>query len=625
MKLRPDSETAAACHLERPATGARNLRLVVVAILVAAASLRVLALDRYPLPYHQDELTDIYDGYSIATTGADRTGERWPMLIRSMGPGGYCPTLNMYLCAVATAVGGFNVWAGRMPAVIGGMLTLWLVFVLARRLLGSSGGVLALLFVALSPIHILYSRQVHAGTYLPPLFALLTLYLLDRWMERTTGASTGAFGADGDSQTRRRPPVASCAPGGKRLVEDLRSAPAGLAVAPSETSSGLVMPSLRAAPDRPGYGWLVLAGLAIGFSTNAYSGSRITALLFAAVALVFVLLETGLRQRQWSWAIQSAVALTLAVLIGAAPTLYAAATMPEAFFSRGANIIPPVSNGPRWWLETLTANLAANLDPRYLFLSFGEYRHLSVERLGLAALPFLYVGLLGLAAQSVRKRDLRLALIPLAALIGLAPGVLSTGNPNPMRTSIVWSIYPIAAGYGALLLGRILMRLGGRARFDAVTQTPGMLRARLPRIGVGVVTASVVLCGVWYTARYVQRGDLHGLAAQRGYVEVGTWLRDHGKAYDRVYIDVDGVFGYLYVAALSGMTPAEFQQTPREGVVTAMGWDHISRLGRYHFKPIEQAEEDWQAARRNERWLLIQGTGAITELTPDARVTAATP
>jgi len=560
-----------------------------VAIVAAAAFLRVIALDRYPLPYHQDELSDLYDGYSIATTGADRTGERWPLLIRSMGPGGYCPTLNMYLCAVATAIGGFNVWAGRMPAVVGGMLTVWLVFIFARRLLGDNGGILALLFVALSPIHILYSRQVHAGTYLPPLFGILILYLLDRWLERTIAGSTDTIDAAGNSQTWRRPPPPQAVPAG------------------------------------PLHGWLILAGLAIGFSTTAYTGSRITALLFAFLAICVVVATLVVRHRAWRAGIQCAGTLTLFVLIGAVPTIYAAVTMPEAFFSRGAHIMPPLSNGPRWWIETVFANLSANLDPRYLFLSFGEYRHLSVERLGLAALPFLYVGILGLVAESARRRDLRLAMIPTAVLIGLAPGVLSTGNPNPMRTSIVWSIYPIAASFGVLLLGRGVAWLCDHAVLDRIAPRLERITQRSPRIGLGFVCASIVVCGAWYIARYVQRDDLQGLAAQRGYVEVGTWLRDHGQAYERVYIDVNGVFGYLYVAALSGMTPAEFQRTPHEGVVTAMGWDYIYRLGRYHFRPTEQARQDWRATPGNERWLLIEDTGTMTEFNPDPRLTTVTP
>jgi len=485
-----------------------------------------------------------------------------------------------------------------MPAVLGGLLTVWLVFVCARRWFGDTAGLLALLFVATSPIHILYSRQVHAGTYLPPLFAMLILYLLDRWLESHSPSLACSRGTMIHRRTWRS------ASGGPS---------AGLTMAPSPLTSRVLE-----------FRWLALAGLAIGFSTNAYTGSRITALMFALMSAGLVVVVVGIRRGQRRIASVSLVVLTVAVLVGAAPTIYAASAMPDSFFSRSAHIMPPLANGPRWWLDTLIANLAANLDPRYLFLSFGEYRHLSVERLGIASLPFLYVGLLGLIITGVRRRSLRLGLIPVTVLIGLAPGVLSTGNPNPMRTSVVWAIYPIASAYGVVLLGRLIRRLLAR-RTGGRPTAAGNPAARPTRFGLVAVSLGIVCCSAFYTFRYVDDDALHGLAAQQNYVAIGNWLRDHGKGYDRVYIDVDGVFGYLYVAALSGMTPAEFQQAPREGTVTAMGWDYVDRLGRYYFQSAEAAQEAWRGAPHKEKWLLIQGLDAMTELTPDTHVTITVP
>ena len=54
-----------------------------------------------------------------------------------------------------------------------------------------------------------------------------------------------------------------------------------------------------------------------------------------------------------------------------------------------------------------------------------------------------------------------------------------------------------------------------------------------------------------------------------------------------------------------------------------MGWDYVDRLGRYHFKPIEEARENWRIATPNERWLLIRGIGAMTELSPGDHLTDA--
>jgi len=543
--------------------------IVVASILCAGCWVRVASLERYPAPIHQDELTDLYDGYSIATTGADRTGARWPLLVRSMGPGGYIPTLNTYLCAFVAHIAGFSVWAGRLPAAIAGMITLWLIYCFDRRLLGDIGGVLELAFAAFSPTLVLYARQAHPGVCFPPLVAVLVLVLLARWI---------------DGATRSAEPRGSTSPHSPALI--------------------------------------AFIGLVIGFSTMAYTGMRVTAPLLAVCAAGVVTCRLGVCSRQWRSALTGVATLTIAVTVGALPAIYTAVTMPEAFFCRAEHIVPPLSNGPTWWAGTLLGNLAANLDPHYLFLSFGTYRHLSVERLGVVSLPFLYLGLAGLIARALHHRDLVFGLIPIGVVIGLTPGIISTGNPNPMRTSVVWPLYPVAAAYGALLAWQALACGHARLRGKVPRRDAGVTRTA-DAVFVTVMTVVVATTGLLYAARYVRRGELHALASQPQYVAIGRWLRDHGHDYDRVYIDVDGVFGYLYVAAFSGMTPAEFQKTPREGHVTAMGWDYVHRLGRYRFASTEQALAEWRASTRSQSWLVMRGIDDVIELSPRSETTAA--
>ena len=52
------------------------------------------ALDQYPLGAHQDELSNIYGGYSISETGANRFGDRYPLLVRGFGERDYRPALH---------------------------------------------------------------------------------------------------------------------------------------------------------------------------------------------------------------------------------------------------------------------------------------------------------------------------------------------------------------------------------------------------------------------------------------------------------------------------------------------------------------------------------------------------
>ena len=60
-------------------------RALFVMLILCGAFLRLYQLDQYPLGVHQDELSNIYDGWSLATTGADRFGDMHPAVVRAFG------------------------------------------------------------------------------------------------------------------------------------------------------------------------------------------------------------------------------------------------------------------------------------------------------------------------------------------------------------------------------------------------------------------------------------------------------------------------------------------------------------------------------------------------------------
>ncbi len=531
--------------------GERNRlrRATVVSSLLAAAALRLVALDRYPTPLHQDELSDIYDGYSIATTGADRAGDAWPILLRGMGPGDYHPGLYAYLAAASTWFGGFSVWWGRLPAALAGIATVWFVYATARRLLGDAGGRLALAFITFSPIHIQYSRQAHQGACLVPLFVILCTYTCIRAFDR--------------------------------LRSNNRSSP-----------------------------WfsIFLCGFTLGFSTNCYAGQRLTALLFVFLTLAMIFGTATANRRGWRGAIGVATAFILAVAVGAAPQLYAVASEPTHFFARGETTFLRFANGPRWWLETLSANLIANLDPRYLFLSFGEYHVLSIARLGVVMLPFLYVGLLACCALPFLRRNMNLVVIPAAIVFSLLPGLATEGQPSPMRTSGVWALYPIVAAQGAIVLHGLL-----------IGALPFIRRSPLP-YGRGLAPACILLAisvnGVWDVQRYLASPSMHAQAAQPQFRVLGDWVREHGAGYDRIYVAADGLFGHLYLAAFSGMSSSEYRAATHDGAVSGLGWDKHTRFGRFFFQPYGRAVEDWSASPQTERWLVLTAEGPLAEFHP---------
>lgn len=537
----------------------RGTYRIVGIVLCLGFMLRFVALDKLPLPAHQDELSDIYDGYCIAMTGADRAGDPWPVIIRGMGPGDYHPGLYAYLAGLSTRLLGLSVWAGRLPAVIAGLLTLLLVFFAALETVGRRGALIALLFLVFSPVHILYSRQAHAGACLPPLFAALTLFSLLRSFKAIECGGT------------RRP-----------------------------------------------FGWIFATGLAIGMSTSAYGALRLSGLLFAVTAAALVTLQVGWRSGAWRRAVGLVTVLSLATLIGAAPQIYAALGDSVNFFARASNVVPSAGNGLRWWGEKLAANFAANLDPRHLYFSFGEHRLLTVARLSLVSLPFLYVGLASALYRTVIRRHLPSALVLLAAVICLAPAVVSRPNPHPLRASGVWALYPILSAGGAVAVANAcvwLWRLLGIAGISDRPR-PTLSTERLPAWCASILGMTIAVFGFINVVRYIGHPELHGPDAQHHLHSLAAWLDRHDDGFDRVYVDVPGLFPYLYFAFYTKMTPDQFRSAPREGRVTAHGWEKFGRFGKYYFTNRFDADRDWSKSDRKGHWLLLTAEGEVEEYGP---------
>lgn len=169
-----------AVHWLGEGVGPVGWRWGLAALVLLAALLRLVALEQAPLPVNQDELSNLYDATCLAETGADRWGVRQPVLLQGFGDLDYRPALQAWLTAGPMKLGGFSVGLGRAVSGVLGTLTVLLVALVARPLLGPGGALLAALLVTLSPWHLLYSRLAHEGAALPPFFVALVLWVWQR-------------------------------------------------------------------------------------------------------------------------------------------------------------------------------------------------------------------------------------------------------------------------------------------------------------------------------------------------------------------------------------------------------------------------------------------------------------
>ncbi len=166
-------------------------RLLLILILLVAAVLRILWLDKYPAGFTPDEASFGYDAYSILKTGKDQWGESFPLTFRSFGD--FKAPLYTYLAIPSVAVFGLNEFAVRLPNAILGVLAVLATYLLVKELFKKLEignwklEILAATLLAVSPWHISLSRgafEANLTTFLMPLgvYAFLKGLKDGRWM-----------------------------------------------------------------------------------------------------------------------------------------------------------------------------------------------------------------------------------------------------------------------------------------------------------------------------------------------------------------------------------------------------------------------------------------------------------
>jgi 4-amino-4-deoxy-L-arabinose transferase-like glycosyltransferase len=116
------------------------------------------------------------DAFSLLRFGVDRNGVSFPVYMTSWGSGQNA--LPAYLMIPFIALGGLTPFAIRLPALIAGIASLPLAYLIAKRTAGPEFGLAAMFVLAISPWHILSSRWGFEGNLLPFVFCVGYFFLL---------------------------------------------------------------------------------------------------------------------------------------------------------------------------------------------------------------------------------------------------------------------------------------------------------------------------------------------------------------------------------------------------------------------------------------------------------------
>jgi len=152
------------------------MKLSVVLIALLTLITRIWSVDQVPPHLSNDEISIAYDAYSLAFSGKDEHGKTRPLAFESHGT--YKAPLYAYVLVPLERIWGNNEVVARLPSIIAGIITVWLVGLIALKLTGNSWiGLMASGVLAVTPAHIMTSRMVLEAN-LALMFLAIGIYLV---------------------------------------------------------------------------------------------------------------------------------------------------------------------------------------------------------------------------------------------------------------------------------------------------------------------------------------------------------------------------------------------------------------------------------------------------------------
>jgi 4-amino-4-deoxy-L-arabinose transferase-like glycosyltransferase len=500
-------------YLERFFIKQQLFNLILCLVFGLCLFVRFYKLEQYPKQINQDELSNIYDGYSIAQTGADRWGQKHPIILRAYGEFDYRPPLNAWLCAASIKLLGYSIFSGRLPSAIIGCLSLLLLFFVSKKLAGNLFALFALIFAGLSPWHILFSRMAHEGTILPPFFMILAIYFWIKLKER-----------------------------------------------------------------RYNFIYLILLGFTTGIATNAYQSTK---LIFFILSIIFALDIIKNSKAKF----KNLLLLGLSTFIGALPQILAATTIPEHFFTRATNGTINKGSITIEFIGYFFQKFFANLSPKYLFFSFGEFNNLSIGRLLTAETAFFYFGIIVMLFVIKKTNAFNPKYLYLFIFIGILPSALTPDNPHAIRTSACLVLFPFFSASGVLFF---YQKINNQSLKQLYTS------------GLVLIIVCNALFFIW---KYTKSDVLPAMGQQNNAVLVSEKINEHQDKYSKVFIEDFGNMIYIYIASYCHISPIRFQQTTKKYTDNGFGGDHFTQLDKYYF--LRKSEIDSALINQKESSLLV--------------------
>lgn len=153
----------------------QKVKIILLLIVLLSIVLRFYKLDQIPPSLSWDEAANGYNAYTIANWGRDEWGKSFPLTFKSFEDDKH--PVHIYFTALSVRLFGLSEFSTRLPSALFGVLNVIIVFFLAGIIFDSSlVGLIASLFLAISPYNIQFSRFNHEANF--ALFFFMLGFLL---------------------------------------------------------------------------------------------------------------------------------------------------------------------------------------------------------------------------------------------------------------------------------------------------------------------------------------------------------------------------------------------------------------------------------------------------------------
>ncbi|MBI3282575.1 glycosyltransferase family 39 protein [Candidatus Curtissbacteria bacterium] len=388
-----------------------------IVIITIAALLRFWQLGQNPPGLFVDEASNGYNAYSILKTAKDEYGNFLPLTFRAFGD--YNPALSVYLLVPSIAVFGLTEFAVRFPSALLGTLTVVATYFLTKKLFENEKiALLAMLFLAISPWHLQFSRFDHEANFMAAFVVVgitFFLYCKNRYPRPIRSETHG-----------RRPK------GRGSLILAQNS------LQPRSRDRGFFAQN--------NYKMLILSAISFGLGLNTYHGAKIWVPLVLA-ALVFLY-----RRELIHWGTRLLLPIFI-LFLAAIPT--AANLDRSTIRARSAGIFE--KEEPQ---KLFISGYLSHFSPNFLFVTpdnIGRHAVGGMGHLYVFELPLIFLGILFL----IRNKSPHRNLIILWLLLAPIPAALATPTPHALRSITFLPVFSILAALGlvAVIKARLNFRL----------------------------------------------------------------------------------------------------------------------------------------------------------------------